>query len=166
MGTDYKKLLYAKLNHSNSSSGTWYPSYCIIPKILNLDSGSILVSSGGFTCKSRLISIIIFVLLSFYKPGYAPYSRHSDSAPCVLLRLVIMISTSPARSMSCCQPHSALESESSNTMGQESAMCCLVSGLYSILSSGTHFFTCQWVNVNTECLYYCLASPHRISPPG
>ena len=67
-----------------------------------------------------------------------------------------MISTSPARSMSCCQPHSALESESSNTMGQESAMCCLVSGLYSILSSGTHFLTWQWVNVNTVSIIVSL----------
>ena len=70
-----------------------------------------------------------------------------------------MISTRRARSMSWFQPHSCRDRESSNTwniitivviiikvltiltIGHESAMFCLESGLYSISSSGTHFLT-------------------------
>ena len=65
--------------------------------------------------------------------------------------------------MLCCQPHSALDRESSNTMGQESAMFCLESGLYSIWRSGTHFLTCQRAYVNSLlCHSLCHLSLHLI----
>ena len=99
--------------------------------------------------------------------------RHVYLSAQTVLRLVIIISTRRARSMSWFQPHSCRDKESSNTwnsvtivviiikaitiltIGHESAMFCLESGLYSISSSGTHFLTYTTANNFSHFTFQC-----------